>query len=85
MRKIKDMAEDELCRLIAQVCYKTTDPVQQMMIAIGERFEKIEQKLQQEIQYPNAYKKYIMGEINKLNKEIEKFLKQEESKRVQIH
>lgn len=77
------MAEDELNRLIAKVVYSITDPLKAMCEQIGEHFEKIEQKLQQEeVEYPNAYKKHIMGEINKLNKEIDKFLKQEQSKRI---
>lgn len=74
MKMIKDMAEDELTRLIANVVYSITDPLKAMCELISEHFEKIEQKLQQEIQYPNAYKKHIMEEIAKLNKDIDDFL-----------
>lgn len=74
MKKIKDMTENELNRLIAEVVYSITDPLKAMCELIGEHFEKIEQKLQQEIEYPNAYKLSLIEEINKLKKEIDKFL-----------
>lgn len=74
MKKIKDMAEDELTRLISKVVYSITDPLKAMFEQIGEHFEKIELKLEQEIEYPNAYKKYVMKEIAELNRTIDKFL-----------
>ena len=89
MKKIKDMAEDELCRLIAQVCHRTTNPIESMMEAIAKHFERIEKKLEQEIKYPNAYKEHILRDIAELNRDIDKFLevakelkRKEESKRI---
>lgn len=74
MKKIKDMAEDELCRLIAQVCHRTTHPVESMMKEIARRFERIEKRIVEEIKYPNEHKEQILEEINQLNRDIDKFL-----------
>lgn len=74
MRKIKDMAEDELQRLVAKVVFRTTDRVERMMHDTAERFERIEKKLEQEIKYPNAYKAHILKEIALLKGDIDKFL-----------
>lgn len=74
MKYIKDMSVQELNRVLAQVVYRITDPIQDVMKTIIGRFESIERKLEQEIEYPNAYKRRIMQEIAELNKEIDTFL-----------
>ena len=76
MKKIKDMAEDELIRLVAQVARRTTDPIESMMREIVRRFERIEKRITEEIKYPNEQKEYILAGINELNRDIDKFLKQ---------
>lgn len=74
MKKIKDMSIQELNRVVAQVVYSITDPLKSMMECIALRFERIERNLEQEIEYPNAYKAHILKEIAELNKDIDTFL-----------
>lgn len=74
MKNIKDMSVQELNRVIAQVVYRITDPLKTIMDSIAERFERIERRLEQEIEYPNAYKNHILKEIAELRKDIDTFL-----------
>ena len=78
MRKVKDMTEEELIRTVGRVVRRITNPIESMMKQIAERFTKIETRIQQEIEFPGEYKKWLVQEIRRLDEKLKRFLRYEE-------
>lgn len=68
------MKEQELLRAVNQIIESKTHQYDIVLEVIVKRFEKIEQKIAEELNYPNARRKYVVEEICKLSKIINNFL-----------
>ena len=73
------MTGQELLRAVNKIIEDKTHRYDTVLEAIVERFEKIEQKILQELDYPNARRKYVVEEIQKLNKKLNEFLDKEKN------
>jgi len=68
------MEEQQLLRAVNEIVESKTHQYDIVLEVIVKRFEKIEQKIAEELDYPNARRKYVVEEICKLSKVISNFL-----------
>ena len=73
------MKEQELLRAVNKIVEDKTHRYDTVLEEIWKRFEKIEQKIAEELNYPNARRKYVLEEIRKLSKIIGNFLDREKN------
>jgi len=73
------MKEQELLRAVNKIIEGKTHRYDSVLEVIVKRFEKIEQKIAEELDYPNAKRKYVVEEIRKLSEIISNFLDKEKN------
>ena len=68
MKLIKDMAQQELERIVAKVVLRTTDRVDKTLGFVVAKFKEIEYRLDYDLEYPNMEKEKLLKEIRELIK-----------------
>jgi len=71
------MKEQDLLRAVNKIVEDKTHRYDTVLEVIVKRFEKIEQKIAEELEYPNARRKYVVQEIRNLSEIISNFLDKE--------
>lgn len=80
MKKIKDMTQPELEKLVGKVVRHSTDRYDSIMKEMMERFRVIEDRINYGIEFPNTGKEELVRKIGAIVDKLSKIYEEEEKK-----